>query len=111
MSDCSNALMIGVACMAFVPISFGATTDTPQARAEIEKYGNAYSGSQIGGLRAIYKEHLVAAGNESADVVRDVSYGPHERHRLDILRPKHLSSESMPESPGHASMLSGDSAL
>ena len=66
-------------------VSTAATTDTSKARAEIEKYGNAYSASQIGRLRAIYKEHLAEAGNKTADVVRDISYGPHERHRLDIL--------------------------
>ena len=77
-------------------VSTAATTDTPKARAEIEKYGNSYSASQIGRLRAIYKEHLAEAGNETADVVRDVSYGPHERHRLDILRPKNPSSDAMP---------------
>ena len=77
-------------------VSTAATTDTPKARAEIEKYGNAYSASQIGRLRAIYKEHLAEAGNETADVVRDISYGPHERHRLDILRPRNPVSDAMP---------------
>ena len=73
-----------------------ATSDTPAAQAEIEKYGNTYSGSQIGELRAIYKVHLTEAGNETSDVVRDVSYGPNERHRLDILRPKAPSDRAMP---------------
>jgi len=77
-------------------VSSAATTDTPKARAEIEKYGNSYSASQIGRLRAIYKEHLAEAGNETADVVRDISYGPHERHRLDILRPRNPLSDAMP---------------
>ncbi|MCH8916830.1 MAG: alpha/beta hydrolase [Proteobacteria bacterium] len=79
-----------------VQIASAATTDTPKARAEIETYGNTYSGKQIGGLRAIYKEHLAEAGNETADVVRDISYGPHERHRLDILRPRNPVSDAMP---------------
>lgn len=79
-----------------VQISTAATTDTPKARAEIEKYGNTYAGKQIGGLRAIYKEHLAEAGYETADVIRDVSYGPHERHRLDVLKPKNPSSDAMP---------------
>ena len=77
-------------------VSMAATTDTPKARAEIEKYGNTYSGKQIGGLRAIYKEHLAEAGNETADVLRDVSYGPHERQRLDVLKPKDPSGEAIP---------------
>ena len=73
-----------------------ATAATPKAQAEIEKYGNTYSGKQIGGLRAIYKEHLAEAGNETAAVIRDVSYGPHERHRLDVLKPKNPGSDAMP---------------
>ncbi len=96
MLDCKKLLLIGLICMAMMQNSIAATSDTPAARAEIEKYGNTYSGNQIGELRAIYKVHLADAGNETSDVVRDVSYGPHERHRLDVLRPKTANSSSMP---------------
>ncbi len=81
---------------AATPLATAATTDTPEARAEIEKYGNTYQGTQIMSLRAIYKVHLTEAGNETSDVVRDLKYGPDERHRLDVLQPKNPPSESMP---------------
>ncbi len=87
-------LLVVLACG--VPDAMGATTATPKARAEIEKYGNTFSASQIPGLRAIYKEHLAEAGNETASVTRDILYGSHERHRLDVLQPKKPGSESMP---------------
>lgn len=79
-----------------VSMTMAATTDTPEARAEIEKYGNTYSGKRIGELRAIYKEHLAEVANETADVLREVSYGPHERQRLDVFKPQDPSGEPMP---------------
>lgn len=90
-----------ICCIIFVammltPPSIAATTDTPAARAEIEKYGNTFQESQIRGLRAIYKKHLADAGFERANATRDLSYGPHARHKLDVLQPKHLPDHPMP---------------
>ena len=73
-----------------------ATTDTPEARAEIEEYGNTYQGSQIGVLRAIYKQHLKDAGFATSNVTRDLSYGANERHKLDVLQPQEPPEELMP---------------
>lgn len=85
-----------LSCMLLVQWSYAATTDTPKAREEIEKYGNTYSGSQIGGLRAIYKEYLLDAGFETANATRDISYGPDPRHKLDVLQPRNPTNEAMP---------------
>ena len=76
--------------------ALGATADTPRAREEIEKYDGPYPGDRIMDLRAIYKVHLEDAGFETSDTVRDVRYGPHERHRLDVLRPKTPGGDAMP---------------
>ena len=73
-----------------------ATTATPNAREEIERFGNSYSADRIPELRAIYKVYLRAAGFETPDVVRDVRYGPHERHRLDVLMPRDPPRRAMP---------------
>jgi len=91
---CGRIVSIVLACT--IQISTAATTDTPKARAEIEKYGNAFSAGQIGGLRAIYKEYLAEAGNQTAEVVRDIHYGPDERQRLDVLRSKRPHTDAMP---------------
>lgn len=96
MRDGRKRFFFCMAALVLTPLSLAATTDTPKARAEIEKYGNTYSSSQIGGLRAMYKEHLAEAGYETSDVIRDVSYGPHERHRLDVLKPKNPGNDAMP---------------
>jgi acetyl esterase/lipase len=77
-------------------LSFAATTDTPAARDVIEQYGNTYQGTQIAELRAIYKRHLTDAGFETANVTRDLSYGPHARHKLDVLQPRNQPDELMP---------------
>ena len=96
MIDIGKNLFAILGLIAFSQIASAATTDTPEARAEIEKYGNTYSGSQIPGLRAIYKKHLAEAGTETSDVDRDISYGPHERHLLDVLQPRNPTSAAMP---------------
>ena len=51
----SVLLRVLVAIVMLPSVALAATTDTPKAREEIEKYGNTYSGKQIGGLRAIYR--------------------------------------------------------
>ena len=84
------------ACVLLAQWSYAATTDTPKAREEIEKYGNTYSGSQIGGLRAIYKKYLLDAGFETAVATRDLSYGPNPRHKLDVLQPQNPPEDAMP---------------
>lgn len=90
-----RALPILFACVASTA-AVAATTDTPKAREEIEKYDGPYPGTQIMELRAIYKEHLKAAGFETSEVVRDIPYGPHERHRLDVLSPRLSSDRALP---------------
>lgn len=72
------------------------TSATPAARAEIEKYGQAYPGRQFMDLRTLYKEHLEEAGFETSVVTRDLEYGPDERHRLDVHQPRTGPDEAIP---------------
>ncbi len=88
--------MMLIASISIVVPAYSATTETPSAREEIEKYGNTYSGEHIGELRAIYKKYLRAAGFEAPRVVRDLKYGPHERHRLDVLLPRNPRGRAVP---------------
>ena len=89
-------MLIGLLTCAVSAAALGATADTPRAREEIEKYNGPYPGDRIMDLRAIYKAHLKDAGFETSDAVRDVRYGPHERHRLDVLSPKSPGADAMP---------------
>jgi len=92
-----NALLSALIAIVVLPsLLLAATTDTPKAREEIEKYGNTYSGKQIGGLRAIYKEYIHDADFETSVATRDLSYGPDPRHRLDVLQPHTMPDELMP---------------
>jgi len=78
------------------PVAMSATTATPEARAEIEKYGSTFAAGRVPDLRTIYKKYLAEADYETASVTREVSYGPHVRHRLDVLQPKKQSNEAIP---------------
>ena len=89
-------LFHSIVALLFSQLVSAATTDTPRARIEIEKYGSAYSATQIGELRAIYKMHHAEAGFETSDTVRDIHYGPNPQHRLDVHRPKNASETALP---------------
>jgi len=53
--------------------------------AELAKWGRDFTPDMIQGTLGLYAP-LVPTPDE-ARVTRDISYGPHERHRLDIFRP------------------------
>lgn len=91
-----QSLFPGAVILAFTQLSLAATSDTPKAHIEIEKYGNSYPRSQIGELKAIYREHIAEAEIESIDVVRNISYGSHPLHRLDVHRPQRAAGDATP---------------
>lgn len=72
------------------------TEDTPAAKAEIQKYDGPYPGNEFMTLKNIYRVHLRDAGFERSEVERDINYGPHERHKLDVLKPAYKPSRPMP---------------
>lgn len=76
--------------------AFSATTATPAAKAEIEKYAGPYPGAQLQTLKDLYRQHIEEAGFEKSIVERDLSYGPHERNKLDVLRPGFEMPRAMP---------------
>jgi len=74
------------ALLAMSGATLAATSDTPEARAEIERHGSDFSDSLIPGLRAIYKKHLREAGYPVPLIERDLAYGEHPLQRLDVHR-------------------------
>jgi len=93
-----HALLLLLASVGLCSTSFAATTDTPRAHVEIQKHGAEFPGTQYLELRAVYEPYLRDAGFEKSKVTRDVSYGPHERLRLDVLEPTRANAgdELMP---------------
>lgn len=53
---------------------------------KLARWGSAFSPDMVGGTQALFAP-LVGRPDE-ARVVRDLAYGDHERHRLDIFRPE-----------------------
>ena len=85
--------------LAVLTVSFAgyaATTETPRAHDEIQKYGTPYPGTQYMSLRAIYEPYIREAGFDKSKVTRDISYGSHDLQQLDVLQPSSASEESMP---------------
>lgn len=81
--------------IAALPV-LAATSATPDAKREIEKYAGPYPGNELLTLKAIYRQHIEDADFEKSVVLRDLSYGPHERNKLDVLRPAYEASRPLP---------------
>lgn len=82
---------VALAVLAHVPAS-AATTDTPLAHEFIQQHGSRVGREEMLASRAIYARYLEEAGHPKAAKTRDVSYGPHARHRLDVFRPSGVES-------------------
>ena len=52
----------------------------------LAQWGTSFSMEMIQGTAALYAP--VALAPDEARVTRDIAYGPHERHRLDLFRPE-----------------------
>jgi len=58
---------------------------TPDLRAKLESLGRDLTPEMLGGTTQLFA--AIAKGSDpSVEVTRDLSYGPHERHRLDVFR-------------------------
>jgi arylformamidase len=58
---------------------------TPELRAKLESLGRDLTPEMLGGTTQLFAG--MAKGSDPAvEVTRDLSYGPHERHRLDVFR-------------------------
>lgn len=76
--------------------ALAATSATPDAKREIEKYASPYPGTELQTLKAIYRRHIEDAGFEKSVVVRDLAYGKHERNKLDVHKPAYDVPRAMP---------------
>src|SRR5688572_29305969 len=52
----------------------------------LAQWGTSFSLEMIQGTAALYAP--VALAPDEVRVTRDIAYGPHERHRLDLFRPE-----------------------
>jgi acetyl esterase/lipase len=66
---------------------------TPELRAKIEAMGVEFTPGMVTGTQALYAETFPGLSPETR-VERDVFYGPHERHRLDVF-----TREGMKDAP------------
>ena len=57
---------------------------TPQLRARLDALGRELTPDLLGGTNAIFAE-LHQGMDPGVKIVRDISYGPDERHRLDVF--------------------------
>src|SRR5690606_36128506 len=61
------------------------TRMTPELRAKLESLGRDLTPEMLGGTTRLFAG-MAKGSDPAAEVTRDLSYGPHERHRIDVLR-------------------------
>jgi triacylglycerol lipase len=61
---------------------------------QLRGFGLAFTPEQIEKTRALYAPHVPKPTPDIANVARNLAYGPHERHRLDVFSP--LSANGAP---------------
>ena len=64
--------------------------------AAIRKIGRGADMDSIGAAAALYAGQHETEPYKGVEVVRDIAYGPHERHRLDVFRAADHSGEPRP---------------
>ena len=58
---------------------------TPEMRAQLESLGRKVAPAMIGGTIRLFAG-MAKGSDPSVEVMRDIAYGEHERHRLDVFR-------------------------
>jgi acetyl esterase/lipase len=59
----------------------------PRIAREIAAIGDVLGPDELAASRAVYADAHEQPPYEGVDLVRDLPYGPHERHRLDVFAP------------------------
>jgi acetyl esterase len=86
----SRATRLAAACLATACLgasyAFAATTDTPEARAYIEKFGGDFPFDRDQEIIGLYSRIIARTQHDDSGlkIVRDQHYGPDERNRLDV---------------------------
>lgn len=71
-----------------MPDSVSANSVASQVAAEIRKIGRNWNPEVLKATYALYKPLQERAPKDGVDSAKDIAYGPHERHRLDIYTAK-----------------------
>jgi len=58
---------------------------TPELRARLEGFGPALTPEMLGGTTQLFAA-MATGSDPEVEVTRDLAYGEHERHRLDVFR-------------------------
>jgi acetyl esterase/lipase len=67
-----------------------------QIKAAIRAMGNVFTNDTLAKTIELYMPLQARAPFEDVEIERDLRYGPDERHRLDIFKPKRRSNEALP---------------
>jgi acetyl esterase/lipase len=77
-----------------MPDSISTNPVAEQVAAEIRKIGRNWNPEVLKATYALYKPLQERAPKDGVDAAKDIAYGPHERHRLDIYTPKHKPTKA-----------------
>ena len=65
--------------------------DDPETFSKLEALGMNLSREMVGGTQALYRDMYKSFSDEGLSITRDVAYGDHERHVLDVFAPEGAS--------------------
>lgn len=91
MEACSEAAMPRQSWRPALPVERGLSVATvarmgmpPEVAAELKAMGSAMGGEVASRTRALYADAPRVYADDQIEVMKDLAYGPHERHRLDV---------------------------
>lgn len=90
----ARVLVLLVAGMVTAPAFANPETDAAQAR--VKQLGKRWDNEVNTETRAAYLPALRVAGRDGVTVHRDLKYGAHERHRLDVFEPLQKAARLRP---------------
>lgn len=69
-------------------------SQSPAIRQAMQRLGRAMGPDVLNKVHTLFNDEQLRLAERQPPLVTDVSYGPHERHRLDIYRPAHATQNS-----------------
>ena len=87
----ATALTAAALLYSLAPGASAQVADNPEVYAKLDAFGINLTREMVGGTQAIYREMYESFSNDGLRITRDVTYGKHERHVLDVYSPEYAS--------------------
>jgi acetyl esterase len=93
----STLVVLGLATPPFIaPVQAQMSANPPEVAAKIREMGPRLGREVIRGTRKLYAPLQKMAPKDDVKITRNLAYGTHERHRLDVFQPTTTSTQPAP---------------